>query len=677
MRGGYRSVIRSAKLVRKRDGREVPFEQSKIVDAIWRAARAVGGGDRLLAEELGSVVAMFIDRDFAERTPSIDDVSDLIERVLAETGHARTAKAYILERERRDRIRNALRVRDDEPAKSAGEIAVPPAVDAHARATVSAWSKAKIVEALVVEAEIPEGVAAEIASEVERRVFASGMTRVSTSLIRALVDNELFERGHDRWLRRQAMLGIPRYDLDHWARGGVEREGEAPAFGAMLDRATAHATWSQYSLVEIHEQEVAEAHAAGRIHIGGLATPTRLQGATLDLTRLDLSQIVPVKDLALEYGDALRLIAARGGDVAGESVTLKGVEDFVVGALATGAAPQALARRLLLALAAPASADGPGCRVELELPLEPARNGGLPPSAYANFVHELVAEVRRLDLRVHAPRLAFDLAGARSAAPDVLAAIALAEAHGDGVVIRAGLAARSAPAVTPRIQRVDVNVAHAAQRCPRGDRGGAVEQLKAAIALAARAAASRVAFLDSLVGAASPRERARSIFGKAALGFGTIEIGLAGIDAACLLHVGASLLADDGLAFACELVESARAAVAAESTVHRLPIELTITDDRTVLARFGRTDAARFPRGRDSGTLPHDGVRYVYSGTLPALPLDVAEAGAPERIAAIEARLRTDLLRSGIAQPFVAVEDRVAFLKALDPLLREDRLPCV
>ena len=39
-------------LVRKRDGRIVPADEAKIAEAIFKAARAVGGEDRSLAEEL-------------------------------------------------------------------------------------------------------------------------------------------------------------------------------------------------------------------------------------------------------------------------------------------------------------------------------------------------------------------------------------------------------------------------------------------------------------------------------------------------------------------------------------------------------------------------------------------------------------------------------------------------
>jgi len=48
------------KYVRKRDGRVVPYDESKVADAIFKAAAAVGGHDRELAEELAAAVTLVL-----------------------------------------------------------------------------------------------------------------------------------------------------------------------------------------------------------------------------------------------------------------------------------------------------------------------------------------------------------------------------------------------------------------------------------------------------------------------------------------------------------------------------------------------------------------------------------------------------------------------------------------
>ncbi|NTW05854.1 MAG: anaerobic ribonucleoside-triphosphate reductase [Peptococcaceae bacterium] len=95
------------KVIRKRDGREVNFDESKITDAIFKAAKAVGGEDRQTAMELSIEVLKILKRDYNGDIFGVEDVQDLVEKVLIESGHARTAKAYILHRDKRTRIRDA------------------------------------------------------------------------------------------------------------------------------------------------------------------------------------------------------------------------------------------------------------------------------------------------------------------------------------------------------------------------------------------------------------------------------------------------------------------------------------------------------------------------------------------------------------------------------------------
>lgn len=92
--------------IRKRDGRVVPFDAEKITEAILKAAKAVGGENRKIAESLTKqVVGELSKMGFNGIIPAVEDVQDTVEKVLIENGHARTAKAYILYRDRRSRIR--------------------------------------------------------------------------------------------------------------------------------------------------------------------------------------------------------------------------------------------------------------------------------------------------------------------------------------------------------------------------------------------------------------------------------------------------------------------------------------------------------------------------------------------------------------------------------------------
>ncbi|HDI12956.1 MAG TPA: ribonucleoside triphosphate reductase, partial [Hadesarchaea archaeon] len=93
------------KKVKKRDGRIVDFDQERITNAIFAAAREVGGRDRRIAERLSNEVVKILEEKYANQIPSVEDIQDIVEKVLIERGHARTAKAYILYRKQHEELR--------------------------------------------------------------------------------------------------------------------------------------------------------------------------------------------------------------------------------------------------------------------------------------------------------------------------------------------------------------------------------------------------------------------------------------------------------------------------------------------------------------------------------------------------------------------------------------------
>ncbi|HOJ11762.1 MAG TPA: anaerobic ribonucleoside triphosphate reductase [Clostridiales bacterium] len=91
--------------IRKRDGREVTFNIDKIANAIFKAAAAAGGKDYDTALKLAEQVAEYLDKNFKNTIPGVEDIQDVVEKILIENGHARTAKEYIIYRAERTRIR--------------------------------------------------------------------------------------------------------------------------------------------------------------------------------------------------------------------------------------------------------------------------------------------------------------------------------------------------------------------------------------------------------------------------------------------------------------------------------------------------------------------------------------------------------------------------------------------
>ena len=68
----------------KRDGREVPFNNEKIVDAIFKAACATGGNDRSISERMAAKVVEKLENQEHLSTPTVEQIQDAVERVLIE-----------------------------------------------------------------------------------------------------------------------------------------------------------------------------------------------------------------------------------------------------------------------------------------------------------------------------------------------------------------------------------------------------------------------------------------------------------------------------------------------------------------------------------------------------------------------------------------------------------------
>jgi ribonucleoside-diphosphate reductase alpha chain len=105
------------KKIRKRDGSVADFDKEKITNAIFKAAQSVGGSDRAESERVADKVIQLIGEKYAESyIPSVEEVQDLVEKALIETGHATTAKSYILYRHRKNierEMKKAMGVEDD------------------------------------------------------------------------------------------------------------------------------------------------------------------------------------------------------------------------------------------------------------------------------------------------------------------------------------------------------------------------------------------------------------------------------------------------------------------------------------------------------------------------------------------------------------------------------------
>ena len=93
--------------VTKRDGKIVDFSISKISNAITKAFVAI---DKQYHPSVIELIALHVTSDFESKIRddkiSVEDIQDSVEKVLSESGYADVAKAYILYRKQREKVRN-------------------------------------------------------------------------------------------------------------------------------------------------------------------------------------------------------------------------------------------------------------------------------------------------------------------------------------------------------------------------------------------------------------------------------------------------------------------------------------------------------------------------------------------------------------------------------------------
>ena len=112
--------------IKKRDGRVVTFDISKVTDAIFKAAQALGGNDRKMAEDLAYKALQYVEKGLTDgNPPTVEQIQDAVEKALIENGHSRTAKEFILYRAERTKIREMntglMKIFEDLTYKDASE----------------------------------------------------------------------------------------------------------------------------------------------------------------------------------------------------------------------------------------------------------------------------------------------------------------------------------------------------------------------------------------------------------------------------------------------------------------------------------------------------------------------------------------------------------------------------
>ncbi|MFH0925431.1 MAG: anaerobic ribonucleoside-triphosphate reductase [bacterium] len=191
---------------------------------------------------------------------------------------------------------------------------------------ISGWNRQRIVDALVRETYLDLDTAEKIGKEVELEIVSSGITALTSPLIRELVDAKLVEHGLEKARRMHTRLGMPLYDVDQLILHPNRENANVPHGPEGTNLTLAEHIKKEYALLSVFSQDVADAHMRGDIHLHDLGFIDRpyCSGQSLEYVKkfgLDLpnalSMAKPAKHPEVLLAHMVKFSASLQGHFAG------------------------------------------------------------------------------------------------------------------------------------------------------------------------------------------------------------------------------------------------------------------------------------------------------------------------------------------------------------------------
>jgi ribonucleoside-triphosphate reductase len=263
--------------LKKRDGRVVEYDKEKIVKVFTEVGKIIDNLEHETCVKLADMVEKNLKAKFLPgETLHAESVAEAMEAVLIDNGYKFTGKAYRNFRGLKEESRKSIKVKSlKEEATNSTDISLM--VIAEAESELHSWDKLRIMDALMKEAGLDPDISYEVAQRVEKKILKSNLKQVTTSLVRELVDNELFSMGLGTKLEQQKTLGMPLYNLEELIFSKTKENSNLAANNPeAVNLAIAETVLKQYALSNVFSKEIADAHLKGRIHLHDLGYPTRV-----------------------------------------------------------------------------------------------------------------------------------------------------------------------------------------------------------------------------------------------------------------------------------------------------------------------------------------------------------------------------------------------------------------
>jgi anaerobic ribonucleoside-triphosphate reductase len=324
---------------RKRDGSVVEFDESKIQLAIWKAAwevfRRETGIPAVCREKVVQKLTQFPIDNCGKLIPTLDQVQDTIITVLTEEGHKEIARAFKDFKEARDRARGKLKVKTKGRKSKKADT-----TDSHLLLVESGqdpatclWDRQRLVQYLHKNTELTDTEICVIAKIVENRIIDSGMTVITSALIREILNVVLTERGHkvnlkDRdgqWLPTEYIDNI----LDSKSLENSNVNSNNPEAVSML---LSEVLLKEWALDNMFDAEVKRAHLSGMVHLHDLGFPHRVYCSAHSLEFIKKYGLQGLDNLSVESKPA-RSASVLVGHL---NTFLASVQAYYAGALGIG-----------------------------------------------------------------------------------------------------------------------------------------------------------------------------------------------------------------------------------------------------------------------------------------------------------------------------------------------------
>jgi hypothetical protein len=243
----------------KRDGSAVPFDATRIAQAIGRALDAVGVRDDGLSDELARVVAEHLARTAEGSEVGLEEVQDAVVHVLQESGHYDVAMTYARYRDARERARRERRARGERNVPVHLEV-----IDADGRHRV--WSSDWLIDRLARRHALTGAQAMDVLAVVEDQLAQSPAIELTVALIDSLVESALVRLGLTANAHQHGDVRVPRAEL---------RAALTSGDGLQALAAAGRAAFRQEAATSLLPPAAERLWSRGRLWVDGLDDPLR------------------------------------------------------------------------------------------------------------------------------------------------------------------------------------------------------------------------------------------------------------------------------------------------------------------------------------------------------------------------------------------------------------------